>query len=488
MASGAMMEIGATGMSRRRFLRLAGCGAALATWSGGCGRDERAGQRPGYSGPARHVILISLDTTRRDHFGCYGNPWIRTPRIDALASESILFEDYMTVAPTTLPSHASLFTGQYPHSHGTPRNGFVVNSQNVMLTEVFRDAGFHTAGFLGSFVLAGLFGFAQGFDYFEDDWGDFVGDPWDNRDRRSALSVTNAVIKYLETRSIPRNLFLFAHYFDPHAPHGPREPYERAYRADEAAESWLAELQGRGKDLRTRGLGRALRYAGEVSFMDEHVGRLMDYLKKRGILDESLLMVTSDHGENFLEHHHHWDHGFTVYQSTMHGVCTLRLPHADMAGTKVDQLFASIDLLPTIARYLELPVPEGIDGEAVDLSRDGIAFAPRVRFGQATKPYNRPETNLRWHNMFKARCLREGQMKYIQTPNKRTEELYDLAADPREREDLLKNPTPEIATATESLRQRLSAWAEAADPLESHYNLTKWKEAAQRLESLGYVE
>ena len=97
---------------------------------------------------SRHVIVISLDTTRADHFGCYGNTWIEAPNIDALAAESILFTDYVTAISTTLSSHVSLFTGKYPHTHGVPRNGFIVHDDNVMLAEILKEAGFATVGFL----------------------------------------------------------------------------------------------------------------------------------------------------------------------------------------------------------------------------------------------------------------------------------------------------------------------------------------------------
>ena len=126
-------------------------------------------------GLARHVVLISLDTTRPDHFGFYGSPTIRTPNLDKLASESIVLDDFMTVAPTTLASHASLFTGKYPHSHGTPRNGFMVNDENVLLAELLQENGFSTAGFIGAFPLSSQFGIAQGFDHWDEEFERFQG-------------------------------------------------------------------------------------------------------------------------------------------------------------------------------------------------------------------------------------------------------------------------------------------------------------------------
>jgi arylsulfatase A-like enzyme len=122
-------------MNRRDFLNVAASLAATAVIPTACRREDKTkpSQREKRSFPAKHVIFVSLDTTRADHLGCLGNPWISTPRFDDFAAESILFNDFMTVAPTTLASHTSLFTGKYPHTHGTPRNGFTVNNENLML-------------------------------------------------------------------------------------------------------------------------------------------------------------------------------------------------------------------------------------------------------------------------------------------------------------------------------------------------------------------
>jgi arylsulfatase A-like enzyme len=127
-------------------------------------------REPGFEETARHVILISMDTARADHFGFLGSHRAATPRLDELADESIVFTDCMTVVPTTLASHTSLFTGKYPHHHGVARNGFTVNQANQMLPEILKRAGFFTAGFAGSFALDSAFGFDQGFDHYDQDF------------------------------------------------------------------------------------------------------------------------------------------------------------------------------------------------------------------------------------------------------------------------------------------------------------------------------
>jgi arylsulfatase A-like enzyme len=447
-------------------------------------RDGRAGLKP-----ARHVIIISLDTTRADHFGCYDHPWIRTPRIDALAAESILFTDCMTVAPSTLASHVSLFTATYPHTHGTPRNGFMVNQANVMLAEILQEAGFQTVGFAGAFSLDSRFGIAQGFDHYDERFDHVARDLGPDQDQRSAAAVTDAAIKYLDETGIPSRLFLFVHYFDPHAPYEPPPPFDTMYDAqlpgaapagDPGRDQYAGAENAAAQKL-------ALQYAGELSFMDKHVGRLLDYLRQRGILDQALVVVTSDHGENFWEHETHFDHGLTTYQTTMRAICLIRLPHAHLGGTRVEQLVANIDLLPTLLSHLRLPVRAGIQGQAIDLMRADQSFPPRIRFGQATKPWGEVETDPRWLNMRKARCVRRGSLKLIQTPYAQTEELYDLSVDPQEGNNLLPAATPEIKAQAAELRRQLEAWAQSATPLPSRFEPSQRQETIERLRSLGYL-
>jgi arylsulfatase A-like enzyme len=456
--------------------------------STGCARHEvDAGPR------ARHVVLISLDTTRADQLGLYGNPTVRTPHLDRLAAESIVLDDFMTVVPTTLASHVSLFTGKYPHTHGTPRNGFLVHEQNVMLAEILRERGFATAGFAASFALDSRFQLAQGFDHWDERFERFA---WQEghlgQNERSAESVTGAVLDWLDRDGVPERLFLFAHYFDPHTPYEAPPPWDTLYDPSgrEGLPDWVT--------VRREGLVRpgseneiaarlARQYAAEISYMDHHVGRLLDGLRERGILDEALLVVTSDHGENFWEHGAVFDHGWTTYQTTMRGVGIIRLPGAGLAGSRIGGVAASIDVLPTVLAQLGIPAPDGIDGEAIDLARSVAEPLDRVRFGQATKPWQAVETDPRWTNMAKARCVRAGKYKLVQVPYAGLEELYDLEADPAEEVDLLADPATAAGTPAGRLREELEAWAASARPLPSRFDPSQRDETIERLRALGYL-
>jgi arylsulfatase A-like enzyme len=452
---------------------------------------------PSYDGPVRHVILLSLDTTRKDHFGCYGNQWIRTPRIDALAAESILFRNHLTVAPSTLASHVSLFTGKYPHTHGTPRNGFTVNPQNVTLTELLRETGFYTAAFIASFALDSRFGLSQGFDHYDQVFDRLVPHPSQSeyQDQRSARAVTDAVIRHLDARGVSQNLFLFVHYFDPHTPYAPPPSYERLYaQASAVFPESPPDLNGVRRRLAQGGGGEspaaralAARYAGEISFMDEQVGRLLDYLEPRGILDESILIVTSNHGENFWEHPDYFNHGLTLYQPVISAVCMMRLPGATPGHRTVERPTASIDVLPTLLQYLGLPIPAGVEGQAIDIEGSSPPGEPVVRFSEATKPSLESLEPRTWANQLKARCVRRGTLKYIRTPYASREELYDLATDPLEQHNLLHEPTPEAVAEAAELRELLAAWSRSADPLSSSFECNQLEETLNRLRSLGYA-
>jgi arylsulfatase A-like enzyme len=446
---------------------------------------------PGCSGGDKespHVIIISLDTMRADHLGCYGNRWIRTPNLDDLADESIMFTNFMTVVTTTLSAHTSLFTGKYPHTHGTPRNGFMVNSENEMLAEVLKDAGFQTAGFLGSFALDSRFDFNAGFDHYDQDYSIMVGAGGADQDQRSAADVTNAVIGYLEEMTAYPRLFLFVHYFDPHLPYDPPPPYDKMYGPEGETDvpGFAGEATGEvgAPDRKAK---RRL-YAGEVSYMDSQVGRLLDFLRQRGILDESILIVTSDHGENLGEHQGHFNHGRSTFETVLSAVCLIRLPGAAHGGTEVGQLAANIDIMPTVLSYLDLELPEGMEGESLDLNYPDRIVTSNRRFGEATKPHKELETNPLWYNILKEQCVREGDYKYVLAPSSKSEALYNVAEDPEELNNLLISSNPAMKRKAAVLSKLLEDWSKFANPLPSHFEEKQFEETVRKLKALGYLQ
>ncbi len=451
---------------------------------------------PEYDGPVKHVILISLDTTRRDHMGFYGNDWIKTPHLDALAAESIVFDRYMTVAPSTLTSHTSLFTGKYPHTHGVPRNGFLVNAENELLPELLRGAGFHTAGFISAFALHSRFGLADGFDHYDEAFDRLISKPSEVefQNQRSAEATTDAVLAYLDQGKLPMNLFLFVHYFDPHTDYDPPEEYAKLYQTRESRLLGAVSLEATRKQLRAdvTKISPAARklaelYAAEITAMDAQIGRLLDGLGERGILDRAIVLVTSDHGENLWRHPEYFNHGQSLYESTVSAICLARLPDGAGADTRVQQRLATIDVLPTLLGYLGVETPSGVEGEALDLPVPQDPPEPRTRFAEATKSPERESEPDGWWNTNNARTVVCGPWKYIRTTHADTEELYDLVSDPLEETNLLQKPTPEIAQRAAELRELLDTWSASANPLPSRYDDRQMNETMRRLRSLGYA-
>jgi arylsulfatase A-like enzyme len=370
----------------------------------------------------------------------------------------------------------------------------MVNRDNVMLAEILKEAGFTTAGFAGSFALDSRFDFAQGFDTYDQTFDVLVGDGGADENQRRAEKVTNAVLAFLDAKGIPDRLFLFAHYFDPHSPYAAPTPFLGMY--DPKGEQGLSPLieidvdEHFEADQEKQQLGRRLisQYAAEVSYMDFHIGRLIDELRRRGILDEAILLVTSDHGETFMEHPRSFSHGYLVYQATMHSVGVIRLPGGEGGGRRIEEPVSNIDLLPTLLNILGISPPPGIDGETISLGVTDDALPQRTRFGQATRPRKRYETDPRWMNILKARYIRSGRYKFIQTPYLETEELYDLESDPSEQRNLLQGASQETLEIAARLRAELTAWAESADPLPTRFEQSQRDETRERLKSLGYLD
>ncbi len=277
-----------------------------------------------------NIILITLDTTRADHLGTYGYNKNTSPNIDQLAQEAVIYERAIATGTWTLPSHASLFTGKFPSSHGAQydTNGALQLTHGLngpAAWDVYRarplavdektlagylsDIGYLTGGFAGGPWLKSIFGLDAGFDYYNDE-------NITELNGRSAKDLTNAAIKWLNTES-DKPRFLFLNYFDPHGPLVP--PLEHARQ-------FLPRLTV-GKD-RQLTLGETLgKYDGEIHYMDHHLGRLFDHLKFKEIYDETWIIITGDHGELFGEHGHN-GHGNRPYQEVVHVPLIIKYPQS----------------------------------------------------------------------------------------------------------------------------------------------------------------
>ncbi len=449
---------------------------------------------PDTAAPRPNIILISLDTTRADYLGCYGHPWVETPELDALAASGILFEHTYSPAPVTLCAHTSIMTGVHSHTHGVPGNGFWVNGENETLAECLDAAGYHTSGFISAPPLGSQYNFPQGFDHFDEH---FVETSTETRDvilvkERSAASTTTAVLNYVDGIDNEQPQFLFVHYFDPHFPYLPPPEYLERYENlpdspppvafDEFVRKRLESLT---HSQTSEHLSRLLyHYAAEISYTDHWVGELVAGLRDRGILDNSILIVTSDHGETLWDAEPLFQHGFTAHASEMRAVGIVRLPNAQYAGTRIETPVSTIDWMPSILSYLNLAIPDRVEGRDLAFSTGAANLEPENIYGEAVFPFVLNESDT-WPNADKARYILSFPWRLTLDGNGMEWELYDLRED-----DASPTPAESIPAAMdatlETLREELDAWTNDAQPLPSE-DITRLDQASrEELNALGY--
>ncbi len=472
----------------------------------------------------RNVVFISVDTLRADHLACYGHQFIKTPNIDALAEDGVLFTQCMTAVSTTLSSHTCMMTGTYPHTHGVVRNGYFVNDKNLMLAEILKHAGFVTAGFIGAVPLDTRVHFDQGFDHYDTEYT--WGEGYQGGQQRRANEVTDAVLRWLDGRQgterestrAKERLFLFVHYFDPHSPYTAPAPFGGMYRRDSRETDGGMKVIERTRDLLRSGYrwsaqqdrteqpqripadiqanmeeGYALavtldaEYSAEVSFADHHLGRLMDGLKSRGLYDNSLVIFTSDHGETMYEHFNVFNHGQSVYETEIHVPLILHFPGGKYRGRRIPRLTSNIDLAPTILALLSSTPPEEMEGRSFAGALEGTLPPRRPVFAEATQPWNIPEFNNDpvWPNRLKFHCIRTQRYKYmVRLPDQKSA-FFDLQADPIENMNLIQNSNGYDAAVLKQLQRDLLTWWKDAHPLESRS--VDAEDHLEALRSLGYV-
>ncbi len=323
--------------------------------------------------PPRHLVLVTLDTVRRDHLGAYGHPRETSPHFDALAARGVLFEDALTQSITTTPSHASILTGRIPPRHGLRRMfDQRLADENRTLAEILAGAGFRTAAFVSALPLRRAVGLDQGFEVFDDAYEPATGE--------RVAAVTNGRVRAWLAGGTPDRLFLWVHYFDPHNPYyAPREQRERFGVGDVAADAVLDQV--RGADAVTPAeLDRMSRlYDAEIRTADAALGELLALLDGAGVLDDAVVAVLADHGECLGENGDYFGH-FGVREETARIPFVLVHPRGLGAGKRVTAPVGAIDLLPTALHWLGVEAPEGIDGVDLTPLIEGAAPPARVLY------------------------------------------------------------------------------------------------------------
>ena len=398
---------------RARTLRgacasLAVCAAAAATLAGagGCAGPGERGGAPAVAASAAplNLVLVTLDTVRADHLGCYGDAAAETPNLDTLAGQGVRFAHASSQVPLTLPSHTTILTGLLPPHHGVRNNGAApLASGTPTLATVLAGAGYRTAAFVGAFVLDHRFGLDRGFAVYDDEIERPADASWLLEAQRPGDQVVDRALAWLGADDA-RPFFLWVHLYDAHAPYNPPSPY------------------------RERHPGKP--YDGAVAFADAQVGRLLAALTARGLDGRTVVAITADHGESLGEHGE-LTHGLLLYEPVLAVPLLLRAP--GLAARRLDTPVSLVDLAPSLAGLLrrQLPAPPGGALDGRDLSPALLAGRePAAAELYAETRY--PEV-FGWSPLF---ALRRRELKYIAAPHP---ELYDLQSDPQEARNLVPN-------------------------------------------------
>ena len=411
-------------------LLLAALGTGAWWWLGGMA--IRALQGP--------VVLISIDTLRADRLPIYGYAKVETPHIDALARDAVVFDRAYAHSPQTLPSHASLFTGLLPFEHGVRDNlGFALKPGARTLAGLLRQRGYATGGFVSAYVLRGETGVAQGFDTFDDRLPPASSEVGVGEVQRTGADTLAAAERWLDGLA-SRRAFLFLHLYEPHTPYTPPARYRRFEP-----------------------------YDGEIALADEIVGRLLDSLGRRGLYDDALVVLLSDHGEG-LGDHGEQEHGLFLYNETIRVPLVVKLPGGRSAGRRVAAPVQHIDVLPTALALAGGPVPAGLRGRSLVPALDGGAIPEQGLYAEALYP----RYHFGWSELY---ALTDARYRFIRAPR---DELYDVAQDAAERRNLAPG-RPQTANAMRQALDRLLAGAAIDAPAAVS------EDDRERLRALGYV-
>jgi arylsulfatase A-like enzyme len=324
-------------------LVLAGC-ALLAA---GCGEPRRP-----------DVIVITVDTLRADHVGAY-DAGASTPEIDALARDATLFEHCAAPMPLTRPSHFSMLTSLYPREHGALNNAMSLPDEALSVTEILSEQGYRTGAFVGVRLLGPDSGAGQGFDFYEQ--------PTEGRERLAEEVIPRA-LAWIDSLDEDERFFLWVHLFDPHLPYAPPEPYRGGVPADRPEITWsrLADIaSGNDGDVPASVLeeGKTL-YRGEVAYVDHWIGELLAGVGDRRSLDDTMIVLTADHGECF-ENGIWFEHADCLWEPGIRIPLLVRYPPAFPPGERSPAQTSIIDIAPTVLRATGTEIPEGMSGRAL---------------------------------------------------------------------------------------------------------------------------
>ncbi len=431
-------------------------------------------------GKVRNLVVITIDTVRRDHLGVYGYSRPTSPEIDRLAARGMVFDSAWSQETNTNPSHCSMFTGLYPYEHGAQQNGQRMDPSTPTLARMLRDHGFATGAFVGGTTLkAAVSGLENGFAMYDDR---FPG-----KRRNSSITVDHAE-QWLREIDPAQRYLLFVHFWDAHGPYEPApedlELFQSSAAGPELDPARIPLYQRRtlSDGSTDRNAANYLdRYDAQIHHVDALVGRLMKSID----LSDTAVIILADHGETLLERPWIFDHGGRVYDEQIHIPMIILAP--DIGSGRADTNVETVDLLPTALDLLNIPLPPSVttEGQSLLPLLKGESIPGHQRIYSCARPERQRsgKQDYRLDHRRRICSVRTDRWKLIAYPGIRHDdlELYDLTADPGEQHDVLAEHE-EIAR---DLLSDLNQW----NPQRRHRlkkpDLTREQE--ESLRSLGYL-
>jgi arylsulfatase A-like enzyme len=467
-------------ITRRKLLKhglygTVAAGLSPALWVSGCSK-LRPNKMP-------NILFISIDTLRKDRCSAYGYHRDTTPNLRKLADNGSIFDSAYAPTPTTAPSHATMFTSLYPITHQFKKNGAKLSKDYTTLAEYLNASGYHTAAVMGSFVLNSKFGFAQGFEFFDDkfefstatcrreEWGGIQVD--EGFDQRANITSQKAIDFLQKYREKDRPFFLFVHYFDPHSPYVPPEPFNSKFAPQKNQPTPLDKF--------------STQYDGEVAFVDYEIGNIIKTLEYLGRKDDTLIIVTSDHGEG-LGQHDNLVHTVNIYEEAVRVPLIFHWPKHILRDRIINAPVELVDLMPTIFDLIGITDDKFsfqgqslsnalCNGSKLDLDRPVYLHRPYFKGLYLPLLYNKKI----WLKGEKF-AIKINNWKYIEAEEENTKELFDLNADSLE----LKNIYSSFPEKAAEFKTRLEKWKKEYGSQIAEQNIIS-DEDRMRLETLGYV-
>jgi arylsulfatase len=476
--------------------------------------DEPAPVRLTRASARMNLLLVSIDTLRADRLGLHGYPRATSPAIDALAREAIVFDQATTPMPKTTPALASLLSGLSPNRHGVRRTAAPVPASVPLVTEQLRDAGYATAGVCGQHNCDAIYGFARGFESYDDAFAaaapadsgpaDRAGGRFHPESEKRAGAVVDSALAWLRGRDRERPFFLWLHFMDPHAGYAPPEPFLSLYSdaPPYRDRSFLgAKLDPRLMQRQARVAGvdeydfYLNRYDGEIRYLDSELARLLAYLDREGLFATTALVLTADHGEYLGEsdaRHVVFQHGDTATEGEVRIPLVLKLPGG--ASARDDRLASLTDVAPTLLELAGAAASPPLEGrsllaprsaarrvQVIELPEPGVAGGPRHPF-EGTFAVRTAASKVVIRVRPRRGCSEATSAGSCLAASA---QVYDLARDPLERTSIAAQRRSEAQHAADAL----AAWlAERAGPPLAGDALAPSEEALRHLRALGYVE